>query len=239
MTDAELDRSLARLARRLTVHDRLSILRQLIEYWHGPIKSDYGILEHELQGKTFPLPLGWLYRLIGKRLELLCWQNYIIKPEEYEADNTGRSVFYNENQGVYSWATVVEGEDPPVWGKFNGPTDTWTQEGTTLSECLIQVCIFEASMCFTAPYGARAPWADESVLRRVIAPLHRLPIAPWHWPGYPTQFYTGKGVFVTAAPYPEEQGNEPAYCIEVGAKTGRPLEYLREFLGDAWEDVEF
>src|SRR5262249_25076140 len=63
---AALDASLVRLGRPLPVLDRLAVLRQLAEYWHGPIGPEDGLPEEEVSARL-PLPLRWLYRLAGRR----------------------------------------------------------------------------------------------------------------------------------------------------------------------------
>jgi hypothetical protein len=32
----------------------------------------------------------------------------------------GRLFFYVENQGVYQWSTLSAGDDPPVFGRYEG-----------------------------------------------------------------------------------------------------------------------
>jgi hypothetical protein len=144
-------------------------------------------------------------------------------------------VFYVENQGVYVWSTLPEGEDPPVWGRFNEPGEPWTEEGMTLSEFLIQACLFEAVM--SAPHGAATGWVNEPTLTRIVTPLPRLPLAPWHWPVYPTYFHAGGGAFVFSCPSGDAEGVDRTYSVWVAAKTPQPLGYLREIVDDTWDSV--
>jgi hypothetical protein len=161
-------------------------------------------------------------------------QNWLLGPAELETDETGKAVFYCENQGVYLWATMLEGDDPPVWGMLNEQDIPWTEEGMTLSAFLIQACLFEG--LGRAPYGASAAWADEQALERVVAPLRPLPLPPWHWPAYPSRLWYGGGAFAAAGPNGEYQGKK-GFSIWVGAKTDQPLAYLREIVDEGWEYV--
>jgi hypothetical protein len=231
-----LDVALATLGQPLTVDDRLAILRQLAEYWHGPISPLDGLPDTDMQGRTLPSPLRWWYKLAGRRREVFCKSNRLLDPSGLMVVQEGLTVFYIENQGVYLWATSLEGDDPPVWGRFNEQDVRWVQEGMTLSEFLIQACLLEGLM--QAPCAAAAGWLADDVLERVIAPLRSLPLSPWHWPAYPSRFFVGGGAFVFACPNGEFEGRA-GYSVWVGAKTEHSLAYLREVVDESWEYVGF
>jgi hypothetical protein len=233
---AALDVALACLSRPSSVHDRLALLGHLAEYWHGPLRPEDGLPAAELEGRLLPLPLRWWYERAGRRREVICWQNRLLDPADLETDASGLAVFYVENQGVYHWATRLEGEDPPIWGRFNEADAPWTEEGMKLSEFLIQACLLEG--LWQAPYGASIAWANEATLARVLQPLRPLPIAPWRWPAAPTRLYAGGGVFALACPNGEWQGVQ-GFSLWVGAKREHPLAYLREIVDERWEWVEF
>lgn len=59
---ASVDRALDRLRQPTTIHDRLSILERLVNYWHGPIRPEDGMSDLEIAGAPLPLPLRWWYR---------------------------------------------------------------------------------------------------------------------------------------------------------------------------------
>jgi hypothetical protein len=42
---AALDQALDRLRQPTTVHDRLTILQKLVEFWHGPIRPEDGMTD--------------------------------------------------------------------------------------------------------------------------------------------------------------------------------------------------
>src|SRR5690242_20598899 len=159
-----VDQALDRLRGPTTVDQRLDVLQQLVEYWHGPIRPDDGIPESELASIRLPRPLHWWYRWAGRRKEIMSGQNWLLDPEKLHMKD-GRLLFYRENQSVYLWATLQEGEDPPVFGRYRGEEDEWEPEGVTLSEHLILSCILEAVMCH-ALYHASAACLDRGTLTK-------------------------------------------------------------------------
>jgi hypothetical protein len=229
---AALDAALEHLGRNPSVQERLVILRQVAEYWHGPLGPGDSLTPGELEGKPLPVPLRRWFELAGRRTEILSWQNQLLGPDELKPVDDGRLLFYVENEGVYLWSTDPAGNDPPVWGRFNEPGEPWTPEGMTLSEFLIGVCLFEAII--QAPYGATAAWADQEVLKKLTAVLHPLSLVPWRWPAYPSQFYGRNGAFAFVCPNDDCQGQE-ALSIWVGAKTDQPIAFLRTIVDDRWE----
>ena len=77
---ALVDRALDSLRRPTTVEDRLGVLQQLVEFWHGPIKPEDGMSDAELAGVPLPMPLRWWYRWAGKRTEIMSGQNFLYRP---------------------------------------------------------------------------------------------------------------------------------------------------------------
>jgi hypothetical protein len=134
---AAIDRALDRLRQPTTVHDRLAILQELIEFWHGPIRPEDGMTDAEMTSQLLPLPLRWWYRFAGKRSEIMSGQNILFVPRDFQNKHrmlrimNGRLFFYVENQGVYQWSTQLEGDDPPVFGRYEG-RGRWAKEGVTL-----------------------------------------------------------------------------------------------------------
>lgn len=160
---APVDRALESLRRPTTVEDRLGVLKQLVEFWHGPIRPEDGMSAAELAGVPMPMPLRWWYRWAGKRDEIMSGQNILYKPvhKYWQLTVDGDHLrFYCENQGVHFWSTLTHGEDPPVFGRYNS-ADPWEREDITLSEHLILACLLEAVSCHA--YGAFAPLDTLSV----------------------------------------------------------------------------
>jgi hypothetical protein len=235
-----LDQALGRLRQPTTVKDRLDVLKELVNFWHGPIKPEDGMGNiDQAGGVPLPLPLRFWFGWAGKRADIMTGQNILFRPRDYEhkqrilAVKDGHLHFYVENQGVYEWSTLSEGDDPPVFGRY-GCKGRWTRENVTLSEHLIMACLFEAIMCH-ARHGASAAWLTEEQLGTVVADIPPLAIAPWRWTS--TRFFVGRGIFVCAADYRKADGKQ--YCSAwLGAKTEKPLQFLRPLLDNSWDRVE-
>jgi hypothetical protein len=230
-----LDHALHNLDQTKSVHERLTALRELAEYWHGPIGGGEGYAEQQLQGKPIPFPLRWWFQIAGHNDTILSGQNDLLSPGQLTLDQDGRLLFYVENQGVYLWSTILDGDDPPVWGKFNESSKPWTEEGMSLSEFLIGVCLFESII--KAPFGASAACAEQAIVNEISGELTPLPLAPWHWQGYPSRFYAKSGAFMFVCPNGDKHGN-PAYSIWIAAKTEQPLAFLKPIVNDqTWEYI--
>jgi hypothetical protein len=231
---ASVDAALDRLRRPTTVHDRLSILERLVNYWHGPIRAEDGMSDAEMAGAPLPLPLRWWYSWAGRRAEVMSRQNWLFIPHDWQHKrgqlivDRGRLRFYAENQGVYQWSTLPDGEDPPVFGRYEGK-EQWADEKVTLSEHLILACLFEAVMCH-ANYGASAAWLDEDQLSKLIERIPPLAVGPWRWLGL--RFFAHQGAFMCAG----ANGKE-GYSAWIGAKTEHPLQFLKPLVNDRWEHV--
>jgi hypothetical protein len=231
---APLDRALDLLRSPTTVEDRLSVLQQLVDFWHGPIKPEDGMSDAELAGVPLPLPLRWWYRWAGKRTEIMSGQNFLYRPvDKYwqlEVEG-GHLIFHAENQGVFFWSTLPNGDDPPVFCRYQS-TDPWDQEDVTLSEHLILVCLFEAVICH-AKYGASATWLEEEQVSEIASRIPPVAIAPWH---RGTRFFAGRGAFMFVERNGEFDGKR-GYSLWIGAKTEHPLQFLKPFIDDDWEYV--
>jgi hypothetical protein len=236
---AALDQALDRLRQPTTVHDRLGILQQLVEFWHGPSRPEDGMTDAEMTSLPLPLPLRWWYRWAGKRSEILSGQNILFVPRDFQNKHNmlqvtnGRVLFYVENQGVYQWSTLQHGDDPPVFGRYEG-RGRWAKEGVTLSEHLILMCLFEAVMCH-AKYEASAAWLEEGKLREIVRHIPPLAIGRWRWGK--TTFFAGRGAFMNAAEQRVADGKKGYYSVWIGAKTPDPLQFLKPLVDKSWEHV--
>jgi hypothetical protein len=220
---AAVDRALESLQRSTTAEDRLGVLKQLVEFWHGPIKPEDGMSDAELAGVPLPTPLRWWYRWAGKRTEIMSGQNILYRPVDkyWQLSVEGSHLrFYCENQGCYFRSTLTQGDDPPVFGRYDS-TDPWEQEDVTLSEHLILACMFEAVICH-AKYGASAP-LDVDKLSEITSRIPPVAIAPWRWEG--SRFYAGQGAFMWAT---------KCGYVWIGAKMEHPLQFLRPYIDDDW-----
>ena len=218
---------------------RTDVLKRLVEYWHGPIGSNDGFTEDELTGLHIPTALRAWYLWAGKRREIMSGQNFLLLPKHdrgtygglYQKD--GRLICYQENQCVYQWATLEDGDDPPVYGRYDD-ADPWTEEGISVSEHLILACLFEAILGHCR-YGASVAWLREDKVTEIATSISPLAIAPWRW-NYPMRFYGRNGAFMYTASNGEAAG-EKGMSVWIGAETEHPLQFLRTYLDKGWEYV--
>jgi hypothetical protein len=236
---ATVDQALDRLRQPTTVQDRLDVLQQLVNFWHGPIRPEDGMSEMELGSVPLPLPLRCWYRWAGKRADVMTGQNILFAPRDYRdkyrmlAVKQGRLHFYIENQGVYEWSTLPDGDDPPIYGRYEC-RGRWFKEKITLSEQLILMCLFEAVLS-RANYGASVAWLKEDKLREIARYLPPLPIAPWRWEN--TTFFARNGAFMIAAKQRTREDTERYHSVWISAKTEQPLQFLKAFVDKTWEYV--
>jgi hypothetical protein len=177
-----VDQALDRLRQPTLIQDRLSVLQHVVEYWHAPIRAKDGMSDAELAGSCVPAALRWWYRWAGRRSEIMTGQNILFAPrgehgQPFMLDD--RLLFYVENQGVYQWATLADGDDPAVFGRYED-NQPWHAEGMRVSEHLILTCLFEAIMCH-ARFRASAAWLDEDKFAAVVEQIP--PIAIGHGAG--------------------------------------------------------
>jgi hypothetical protein len=158
-------------------HTGPSSTRRFLTEWHGQHRRDYGLPPEEI-GRSVPAPLRDFYEFAGRWPNVVV-QNMVAAPDELEQTH-GLLAFYVEDQGVYAWATELEGTDPPVWGARDLYSAEWLPEEEPLSRFLLQVVLFAAA--FGAAEGAAAanlgPAPHEELVSRLVA----LPLGAWRCP---------------------------------------------------------
>jgi hypothetical protein len=231
---ARLGAMLSGLGPSTTTQVRFATLRALVEYWHGKIGADDGLPDAALDGARMPAVLMQWYRWAGRRADILSGQNFLLAPDRLRIED-GRLFFYHENQGCYLWATLPEGDDPPVFGRED-ERDAWQPEGMALSEHLILAALFEAILRF-APYGAHSSWVDHRRLEEIAKIIPPLAIPPWRWNGH-TQIHAGGGAFMVAI-RDVLIGGQRCNDIWIGAKQQEPLLFLRSFPDIDWSFAAF
>ena len=220
LSDSELERHVDILLGKPTLEQRLDALRGFAEFWHGPFEPKHGYSEAELADVTdltLPHSLHWWYRLGGKRNGVIDGFNHLVPPTELKVGDDGKLVFLWECQGVYAWMTEPESGDSIVWGCAS-EEETARDEGMTISEFLIQACVFEG--IYSAPYDAHITGLTQAEVSQILAPMRKLPFPSWHWPDYPTSFYVGPGVFAMVTASGDKWG------VYLGAKREEAVEYL-------------
>jgi hypothetical protein len=199
-------------------------LGTLLIDWFGPRRPSYGIPQTDMKDVLLPSQLRAFYSLAG-RWPGLFKQNRLLIPAQLRAEGD-RLVFYVENQGVYLWATLPDGKDPPVWIQENAPGMPWEIEDGSLSYFLLQAVLFEAAI--GAAEGARAVGLEMEFVRRVMEPLAHIELPPWHWPAYPTSFYAAESLIAVTNPDP------PGSDIVIGARRPEPIQYLDAIVNKDW-----
>jgi hypothetical protein len=203
------------------VEGRLAVLRQLVEYWRGPLRSSDGFSAAEIGDRSLPQPLRWWLSVAGRRTDIF-QQNFILglaKPFALRmADD--KLVFYVENQGVWQVATQPEGEDPPVWARINESAEPWVVQETTLSIALIHAFVLEAIL--NAPYGATASCVGREIVDWLAGQVADVPVPGFRLMGLPSRLLAAGGAFAVVFQYE----NLEEFDVYVGAKTEQALGFL-------------
>jgi hypothetical protein len=182
-------------------------------------------------GSRVPPPLADLHAIAGSGSPVVT-NSELFGLDEIEVDADGRIVFCAENQGVCLWATAIDGDDPPVWMRWNEPGEDWIEEGEPLSRFLLQLVLFEAALA--THEGAVVAWLDPATLRAALEPLTELSVAPWRWPAFPTRFYAGEDVIAVACPNRAPDGDDFS-SLYIGARSREALNWLTPIADDGWE----
>ena len=154
--------------------------------------------------------------------------NSLVAPNALRWEN-GRLAFYNEAEGVYSWAVAEGADNPAVIGAFSHEPDAWTHEEERLCRFLLQMCLFEAVM--GAQFGASVSWCAPDETRQLLTCWSVAPIGAWRWPSHPTRFYVRPGALAVVTP------NYDGFTFKCGATDPRALDFLRGSIGSDWQDV--
>lgn len=225
-----LDKQLARLADETRFEERFEILKTLVEYWHGEIQSEDGFTENELSNITIPTALKKWFLWAGKRKNIMSGQNFLLDPSVID---TSRNpfLFYHENQYSYQWATTLESEDPPVYGRVE-ESEPWLLQNLRLSEHLILTCLFEAILSH-AKFGAATAWLAETEVDAFKQQIPALALPPWTWLTE-TRLFAGGGRFMCTMENGEDEGLA-YYSVWLGAKTEEPLQCLKPLISGNWD----
>src|SRR5579862_8418543 len=98
-------------------------------------------------------------------------QNHLLGADKRWIED-GRLVFYDENQGVVSWAIEMGKEDPPVWISATDRDGPWVREAELLSQFLPSLAMFET--CLTRGQASTEP-IDRPTLVRVLDDMEQVP----------------------------------------------------------------
>lgn len=189
-----------KLAARLsTREDRWSLLQDFIAEWHGPLESNDGYSEAEIDaaeqrlGLKLPLALRELYQLAGRWEDVfVATQNFLVSPEELEVEE-GLLEFYCENQGNVHWGIKPDDLqllDPPVYLNDSGLHDEPQEairENETLSEFVLQMVVCDTTVALDRSIAKKDTGGQ--MVARIKHDYIRFDFSEWHWPGRPVDFY--------------------------------------------------
>ena len=208
---------------------RLSAIERFVTEWYGPQPPAPSV---QTPATPWARPLSWWHERYRGRTDLIEDFN-LAEPQTEWLPDVGappldnRRAFLLENQGVYIWAYTMGQDDPEVWVTLNESPGRWRKEGERLSGFLLQVLLFEAM----GPFYTSADWIDQETYDRLAAALGRLPLAPWRWPDWKTEFLGGSDMF--AVGYPTGDGT---YYIQIKARSPEQVEPLRPLVpADHWD----
>lgn len=216
---------------------RLEAIDCFLAEWYGPWAPEFGLPDRDVN-QLWPRParpLAWWYSRYGARPGIITY-NHLIGPsdqwsQEPDAPALGsRRSFLAENQGVYVWAYSLDGDDPDVWLCPNEAGGEWKKEGEALSGFLLQLLLWESS----GPISTSADWIDAACYDRLREELDRLPLAPWHWPAWKTEFFARDDVI--AVGYPTVEGDQ-TFHVQITAKSPTLVDQLRRLVPiDHWDN---
>lgn len=197
---------------RFLPHDRVAALREFVAGWYADIPP--GDETPADVDPPLPEPLLAFYRAAAGREEVYGLHNQLYTADELEDEDDGLVQFGAENQGVFVMLLDPTEADPTV--QYSGLHAEHERE--PLSAFLLQFLLCEAS--YSSPFGGFATVAAEQA-RRLVEPLHQVPLQPMRWPGDPTQHFVAPGLVVATAASPD--GSVEIYAGSRYRSALRPL----------------
>jgi hypothetical protein len=146
--------------------------------WHGDLQ---GYAPEELQAVRLPEVLLDYYAVAGRRATS---NLHLVPPAELVVAD-GVVCFVIEEQGVYSFETVADSADPPVWLRED---ESRERLGEPLDRFLLQYALFEATI--GGPVGGWG-YAERAALPAIAEVMPALPLEPWPHPAGQLSFHVG------------------------------------------------
>lgn len=176
------------------------LVESMAEAFWGPIRSDHGVQDSQLDeaesrlGIALPPALREGYRLLGHHPNMSA-QDSLLRPAELELHGPDLVRFRVENQACADWACSIGQEDPPV--HIRSATGIWELDAGSVSQFFVHMVLSEILM--TARFYDNGP-ADDDRIERLEVAFHQLPVAPFvFWPGPdlpPRRFFGGLGILI-------------------------------------------
>lgn len=171
------------------------VLEQLISRWYSPLTSTDGYERSRIQaaedglGVKFPAALHEWLCLCGNRQDIWSQQDDVLKLDAFTIQDKMLLIGV-ENQGVVLWGIRLcdcDLPDPPVYVDLRD-SGGWVLDSMATTE-------FALSMFFSCVKWSRSLccYANGSATKEICQFVRqlksRLPFRPWHWPGFPTDFF--------------------------------------------------
>jgi hypothetical protein len=197
--------------------------------WHGTAPGEHGALT------GLPASLRPVYEAFGTAPAEFLLNRLLAPGDIFEED--GFTVFYVEEQAVYLWGVAnedLDDDDPPVWCRENDAGKPWVTESPSMSVFMVQMVVMSAAL--DGPHSAAAAWLPPQETERVLAPLQRLDLPPWHWPGDPARWFAGDDAVAFTCPnLAPDQVGDPHLSVWVSALTEDGIRFIEPHLSDAWD----
>ncbi|PPK65025.1 hypothetical protein V5P93_004230 [Actinokineospora auranticolor] len=203
-------------------------LARFLTRWYGPPDR-----QSVLDGSRAPGPLRDWFEVTSRWSTPVATQNRVLSEPWLE---DGKLVFWEENQGAWSWAIDADGDDPPVYDRENVDGAVWQPTGEPLSTFLLHVAVFEAVM--GSAFGACACVVSQAQWEGIVAPVHPLPMPDWRWPARGHRLYAADGLLAFGGPNPGPgETAETATAREVWVAADKParLAYLTKIENLEWD----
>jgi len=199
--------------------DRWRLIDEFIEIWHGPLGSEDGYSEEELEsaerrlGLKLPLALREWYTLAGRRADVWSVQDRVLSPAQLEIDDrTATLIIRSENQWCERWGirlADLNQDDPPIV-----EVDANLQGSPTTSAFACLVLLYEVMFAAGVFSGAGATPRLQAAASRG---LFRCDCPDRYWVGSPIQIFEGDDLIVSL------HGDEWVY---VAARNAQAMQQL-------------
>lgn len=206
----------------------LESVDQFLAEWYGAWRPEFALeLVDGDGGSHLPRPLLWWYSTHGCRPGVITYNHLAGPDDEWEpqpdAPTLGsRRLFLSENQGVFIWSHSLDGDDPAVYVSLNEKGGEWIEEGERLSGFLLQLLLWEAA----GPLSTSADWINAECYQRLTSQFRSLPLAPWHWPEWKTEFFAEDDAIAIGYPAIDPQYHH----VRITAHSRRLIDEIRPLI---------
>jgi hypothetical protein len=208
-------------------------LNRFLTRWYGnpdrPISTD-----HRAAIKM-PPPLRVWHEVTSQWSSNVATFNQPLNPHELEIED-GKLLFWVENQGCWTWATAMDGDDPIVFDRQpSSDPEPWQPTGEILSEFLLHATVFEAIT--GSPNQMYTEHITEDVLSQIISDLQPLPLPLWRWPSLDVRILVGTNTLAQVSDSLISTPNDSSrrFDISIAAPSPELLAPLSSITGIPWK----